>query len=143
MLLNLCIYVVLKLRLLSQVCYSCGVVLVILHEIRTIKFDAMEFFGRKGNIARMMGAIFVAVYGINTMCLMYFLAFKWEVVIESLRSLNFRESMYLSRTRAQVNQVLDILFMSSKVTELLRSTKTFEESRGYMSSKTFVFRKIW
>lgn len=68
----------------------------------------MTFLGKKGHIGRMMGAIFIGVYGIHTMCLMHFLAFRWGVVVESLRSLNFADSMYLNRTRKQVNQVLKI-----------------------------------
>lgn len=82
------------------------VVTVIFYEIRTVKFDAMEFVAKEGHIGRMMGAIFVSVYGINTMYLIYFLAFKWDVMLQTLGALNFGDSMYLNSTRKQVNKVL-------------------------------------
>lgn len=71
----------------------------------------MEFFGEKGDIGRLMIATFAAAYGINTMYLMYILSFKWEAMVETLRSLNLAESMYLGRTRRQVNQVASGLFL--------------------------------
>lgn len=86
-------------------CYLCVVVFSIFHIFRTIKFDAMEFLGKDGHIGRMMGATFVAIYGFNTISLMYFLAFKWDAMMESLHSLKLTDSMYLGRTRQQVNQV--------------------------------------
>lgn len=91
-----------------QVRYSCVVALSVMFVIRNTKYEVMEFLAGTANVARMMAAITSAVHGINTLFLLYLLACKWNDVVDSLRLLSLKDSMYNYQTKAEIKQVQKI-----------------------------------
>lgn len=106
--------------------YSCVVAMSVLYVIRNIKYEVMQFLATTAHVALMMAAINSIVHGINTLALLYLLAFKWSEVVNSLRLLNTANSMYQDQTQTEIKQLnTESNFLQSIINLYSRSEGTF------------------